>query len=223
MKGKNLIFDSSSLITLSMNGLLDELERLKKIFKGDFLITKEVEHECVSRPMKIKKYALGAFGINKLIKNKTLVFPRVDNRKLKKETQLSLKLANHIYSARNEWLKIIQEGEASCLALAKILKNSVLVVDERTTRLLGEDPKKLEKILSRKLHSGVRIDKKNLSYFKDFKFLRSSELVYVAYKKGLVDIKGEKGLLDALLYGVKFKGCSISSDEIKEIERLEKL
>ena len=38
-----IIFDASTLISFSMNGLLGELERLKGIFKGKFLITQEVK------------------------------------------------------------------------------------------------------------------------------------------------------------------------------------
>jgi len=215
---KNLIFDSSSLITLSMNGLLDELERLKQKFKGKFLIPPSVEYESVKRPIKIKKYKLGALKIEDLIKRNVLEV--YTDEKLKKESDLTLKLANHCFSARGKWLNIIQEGEASCLALSSLLKNCILVVDERTTRLLGENPEKLRKILSGKLHTNVSLNKKNIDFFRDFKFIRSSELVYVAYKKGLVDIKDGKEILDALLYGVKFKGCSISSSEIKEIKRL---
>lgn len=215
---KNLIFDSSALITLSMNNLLDELERLKNKFKGKFLITKAVEYETILRPLGIKKYELGALKVKELLKNKVIEIS--EHEKLDKETQMALKLSNHVFSAGGEWLNIIQEGEASCLALGKMLKDSVLVVDERTTRLLGEDPEKLRKILSRKLHTDVKMNNQNLDFFKNFKFLRTSELMYVAYKKGLIDIKDGTQLLDALLYGVKYKGCAISSNEIEEIKRL---
>ena len=44
-KEKQLIFDSGPLINFAMNGSLHILERLKKEFKGDFLITKEVKDE----------------------------------------------------------------------------------------------------------------------------------------------------------------------------------
>ena len=220
MKVQNIIFDSSALITLGMNDLLDELERLRERFKGKFLITKSVESESIKRPLGIKKYKLGALKIKDLLERKIIEI--YDEEKIRKETKLTLHIANHIYSVNGDWLKIIQEGEASCLALANLLKDSVVVVDERTTRLLGEDPRKLRKILGRKLHSDVKINNKNLDFFKGFKFIRTSELMYVAYKKGLVDIKDGIELLDALLYGVKFKGCAISTDEINEIKRLEK-
>ena len=39
------------------------------------------------------------------------------------------------------------------------------------------------------------------------------------YKKKIVEF-GNHVLLDALLYAVKFKGCAISGDEIKEIKNL---
>ena len=43
--------------------------------------------------------------------------------------------------------------------------------------------------------------------------------MYIAYKKGLVRIKDKK-ILDAILYALKFKGCSISTDEIERIKKL---
>ena len=55
--------------------------------------------------------------------------------------------------------------------------------------------------------------------YKKFKVIRSTELIYVAYKKGLVKLKG-KLVLDALLWALKFKGCSISGDEIREIKKI---
>ena len=33
---KAIIFDAGTLISLSMNGLIDELRKLKKIFNGNF-------------------------------------------------------------------------------------------------------------------------------------------------------------------------------------------
>ncbi|MEK6844901.1 MAG: hypothetical protein AABX44_01460, partial [Nanoarchaeota archaeon] len=60
---KVLIFDSGSLISLSMNGLLEELKKLKKIFNGEFIITKEVKKEVVDEPIKIKMYELEALKI----------------------------------------------------------------------------------------------------------------------------------------------------------------
>ena len=43
MNKKIIIFDASTLITLAMNGMFEEIKGLKKIFKGNFIITKEVK------------------------------------------------------------------------------------------------------------------------------------------------------------------------------------
>ena len=53
---KYLIFDSGPLINYSMNGSLHIIERLKKEFKGEFLITKEVKKEIIDNPKKIKRF-----------------------------------------------------------------------------------------------------------------------------------------------------------------------
>jgi len=87
--------------------------------------------------------------------------------------------------------------------------------------MLGEKPENLERLLQKKLHTSVSFKKENFKFFKGFKFIRSSELVYVMYKKQITRLKNEL-VLDALLYAVKFKGCAISGDEIKEIKSLDR-
>jgi hypothetical protein len=59
-----------------------------------------------------------------------------------------------------------------------------------------------------------------MKIFSKFKFIRSSELVYVAYKKGIINLGNNKKVLEALLYATKFKGSSISFEEINELKRL---
>ena len=97
------------------------------------------------------------------------------------------------------------------------IKN-VLVIDERTTRVLCEKPENLKKLLQNKLHTGIKINKENLKQFRGFKVVRSAELIYIAYKKDLIKIKDKK-ILDALLYSLKYKGCAISTSEIEKIKR----
>jgi len=86
--------------------------------------------------------------------------------------------------------------------------------------MLSEAPGSLEKMMEKKLHTALDADVGLLSELKGFKFIRSAELLFVAFKKGLVPVKKSRDLLDALLYGVKFKGCAISSKEIEEMKRL---
>lgn len=218
---KALIFDSSTLINLSMNGILDILEQIKKRFKGRFLITQAVKHETVDRPLKIKKFELAALQINNLLNRKIIEMLPLGEEIYRKTREIR-ELVNSSFFAKGEALHLIDDGEASCLALSKILEEkgeqALVVIDERTTRMLCEKPENLRKLLESKLHTKVET-KKELSFFKRFKIIRSAELVYLTYKKGLIEI-GNGNLLDALLYAVKFKGCAISSEEIEEIKRM---
>ena len=70
------------------------------------------------------------------------------------------------------------------------------------------------------MHTNISLVKQNFAYFKNFQVIRSAELIYVAWKKDLVELKDGIFLLDALLYAVKSKGCAISSDEIEEIKKI---
>lgn len=223
---KVVIFDSGALISLSMNGLLEELKKLKKIFNGEFIITKEVKEEVVNTPLKIKEYELEALKIQNLIDKGFLNMPDKLGIQDKEITNLTIKfmaLANTMFIGNKNEIQLIHFGEASCLALSKILneKNikNVLVIDERTTRMLVEKPENLKELLEKKMHVQVKLRESNFKSFVGFKIIRSAELMYLAYKKNLIELKG-KEILDALLYALKFKGCAISIDEIEEIKKL---
>ena len=223
---KALIFDSGTLITLSMNCLLDVVRELKKGFDGKFLITKEVKSEIVDKPLTIKKYKLGALRLKSLIDDGTLEFPTSLNIDEKEITRLSneiLKSANEIFYSDNRSIHIIDTGEASILALNKLLKqrniNSLIAMDERTTRMLCEKPDNLKILLEHRLHKKIKQMKLGDDSFHNAKFVRSTELIYVAFKKGIIKNQS-KEMLDAMLYGAKFKGAAISGDEIKEMEKM---
>ncbi|MCK5149486.1 hypothetical protein KAJ87_00995 [Candidatus Pacearchaeota archaeon] len=223
---KVIIFDASTLITFAMNGLLPEFKELKKIFNGKFIITKDVKREIIDRPITIKRFELEALKLKQLLDEKIIEMPSclgINEDEISKKTKEILNLANNIFIGKGKNIELIQLGEASCLVLSRLLNEkkieNVIAVDERTTRMLGEKPENLERLLRKKLHTNITLKKENFYFFKGFKFIRSSELVYVAYKKGLVKLKNGP-VLDALLWAVKFKGCAISGDEINEIKRL---
>jgi len=223
---KIIIFDSSTLISLAMNGLLPELKELKKIFKGKFIITQDVKREIIDKPITIKRFELEALRLKQLLDEKTLVMPvsvGIKDSEISKKTNEILDIANDIFIGGDKNIKLIDSGEASCLALGKLLSEkkieNIIAVDERTTRMLCEKPENLDRLLEKKLHTKISLNKKNFEFFKGFKIIRSTELIYVAYKKNLVKL-GNGKLLDALLWALKFKGCSISVDEIKEIKRI---
>ena len=223
---KVIIFDSSSIINLTLNGLLGEFRELKKIFNGKFIIPEEVHQEIVDRPMEIKKFKLEALKIKELIDNKILEFPTslgIDEKKLSVKTKEAMGVANNTFFGHENAIHIIDSGETACMVLSTLLTEkgikNVISVDERTIRMLGEKPENLLEILKKKLHAGIKANRENFKFFKGFKFIRSSELIFIAYKRGLVTLK-DKQVLDALLYALKFNGCSISEEEIAEMERL---
>ena len=221
-----IIFDSGTLISFSMNGVTEIIEKLKGIFDGRFIITPDVKHEVIDRPLQIKKFSLEALKIKSLLDKKILEMPGaigLNEKEVSRKTGEMLRIANSTYQDKKRDIHIIDSGEASCLAVSKMLNEkgyeTVIAVDERTTRMLGEKPENLAELLEKRLHVKIIPNKNNYSAFKGLKFIRSAELAYVAYKKGLIDLKNGD-VLDALLYAMKFKGCAISGDEIREIERM---
>ena len=226
MTEKIIIFDASTLITLAMNGLLEELKMLKKIFKGKFIIPNEVKYEAIDRPMKIKRFELEAMKLQNLLEDKIIELPAslsIDSEKISKETETLMSIANTTFEGNGKSIHLIDLGETACLVLSKILTEkgspNVLAVDERTTRMLCEKPENLKQLFQKKLKVRIKSNQDNYPHFEGFRFIRSSEIAYIAYKKKIIRWKN-KDILDALLYGVKFKGCAISEDEIKEIKKL---
>ena len=223
---KAIIFDAGTLISLSMNGLLDELQRLKEIFNGDFLITEQVKYEIIDKPLSIKAFELEALKVQQLLEKGILKISNsygIDNSIIKLKTNEIMNLANSLFTSSRDRVSIMHLGEASCLALSKILSdkgiNNVIAIDERTTRMLVEKPENLKDLLERKLHTNIALVKKDFQPFKGFRTIRSAELMYVAWKKNLIDVKNGD-VLDALLYALKYKGCSISDEEISEIKKM---
>jgi len=235
---KYLVFDAGPIISLTLNGMLPVIEKLKGVFDGEFILTPAVKREVVDRPMKIKKFKLEALQVADLIARGVFKMSGdvVSNQKLDKETKKILKSANGVLrsTATGEKIAIIQEGEAACLAFVRLCKGeAVIVIDERTTRMLTEAPQNLESMMEGKLHTPLDSTLSLIEGWKNFKFIRSAELLYVAWKKDLIlpqldssrhrtgrGNERNKELLDALLYGVKFKGCAISSVEIEEMKKL---
>jgi hypothetical protein len=229
MTEKALIFDASSLISLAMNGLLYELKELKKIFPGKFIIPKEVKQEAIEKPLTIKRFELEALKLKELLDENILELPKslgIDSEEIAKETNKMLNLANSTFLERGKKeIHLIDLGETACLVLSKMLNErniqNLLVIDERTTRMLSEKPENLKKLLQKKLHVNIDIKKENLKNFKGFNIIRSCELMYLAYKNNLLRIK-DKRILDALLYALKYKGCAVSTEEIESIKKLDK-
>ena len=223
---KAIIFDSGALISFSMNGITELIRELKKIFSGKFLITSEIYNEIVDKPIKIKRFELEALKLKALVDEGVLEMPGslgIKDSEIEKKANEILNIANSTFQGKGKDIHILDKGECAGLALSRILDEkkvkNVLAVDERTTRLLVEKPENLKAIFEKKMNTKVTFKRENFKYFKGVKIIRSAELAYVAYKKGLVKLKNN-AVLDALLYAMKFKGAAISGDEIEEIKKL---
>ena len=64
---KYLIFDTSSLISITTNNLLNIFEQLQKKFQGEFIIAKSVKREIIDVPSKSKKFKLESIQISTLV------------------------------------------------------------------------------------------------------------------------------------------------------------
>ena len=221
---KVLIFDSGPLINLSMNGLLYICKQLKEESNIEMVITESVYEEVVKRPANIPRFELGALRIKALIDEGIIKFSKeigIDTETLNKETDRILHIMNTVLTAKGEYIAVVSRGEVSCLALSTLLNKkdveNIIAIDERTTRIFFEKINNLEKIMSEKLHCKVTADKNKVNELDSFRFIRSSEIVFVAYKKGYIGINDKKAL-EALLYATKYKGASISWEEIEELK-----
>ena len=222
---KCLIFDAGPIINLALNGLTDILIRLKKIFIGKFIISANVKYEIIDHPLKIREFRLNALKIKNLFESNILELPEslnIDNSEVEKKVEEIINNVNHAFST-DVPIPLIHKGEASCLALSLILteKNidNVIVIDERTTRLIVEKPMNLKKLMEKKLHTSVNLNEKNISSLRDIRIIRTPELLFIAYKNNLLDTENKEDL-DAYLYASKIKGVSIAEEEIREIEAM---
>ncbi len=226
---KSLIFDAGPVISLATNNLLWILEPLKKKFNGKFYITEAVKGELVDRPLEIKKFKFEAIQVEKLIENGILEI--IDNDFIRENTPRLLNTANEIFSAYNNYMRIVHFAEMSVIAAANSINADAIVIDEKTTRFLVENPKVLVEILRKTLHTPIGTNDDNLKNFKDkvrtIKAIRSVELVTVAYEQGFLDNyitkipDAKRNLLESVLWGVKLNGCAVSKNEIEQIIRIE--
>ncbi|MBM3230463.1 hypothetical protein FJZ22_02295 [Candidatus Pacearchaeota archaeon] len=221
---KVCIFDSGVIINLAMNNLLYLFPILKK--KTKLVITPSVKREIIDRPLTIPRFALEALQVKELFDEGIIELPEgigIQSATLEAETKKLMDKANHFVQTNGAWVPIVSEGEISCLALSKALTEkkieNIIAIDERTTRLLIEAPRNLERLMSDKLHKRITLAYQDLSVFSIFTCIRSSELVYVAYKQGILHPKN-KQTLSAALYATKYKGASITFEEIEQLKKL---
>jgi predicted nucleic acid-binding protein len=213
-----IVVDSSSIISLAVNCMCPIMESLDV----GFLITPKVYEEIISKPSTNKRFALESMRIKRLVSSGAIGVkaPTTDLH------EKILEAANRIYSIRGSELKIIHNAEAEALSLADEVGARALMIDERTMRLLIEDPVGLKDLLAYRNRAQVRVNEIWLKRFKDvvpkIPIIRSAEIVAIAYERGLLtrmhDVE-DKSVLDAALAALKFSGCAISWEEIEEYQK----
>ena len=226
---KAMLFDAGPIISLTTNNLLWLLEPLKEKFGGEFYMTEGVRKELIEKPLRTKKFKFEALQVQHMIEKGVLKV--IKNGKLRNKAEQLIDFANSIFYVHGNPLRILQLGELESLAAAKMMNIPYIVVDERVTRLLLENPGQLEELLEKRLHTDVHVKSAKLAKLhktvEGVKLIRSFELAIIAYELGLLDKYlvnipyVRKQLLQAVLWGIKLNGCSVGQREIDEVVRIE--
>ncbi len=218
---KEIICDSSSLISITDTGLDSSLEFLSKEFGIRFTVPSSVKWEMITRPLEsdLKQYAFSAWKIQYLIDSGVL---KTHDPIPESQIEQILSFANNLFYVRGKPLTLIHRGEAEMLALAHAQGVKRILVDERTTRILIEAPFRMKEHMQQEFAVNVMVNKSNLEdfaeFFKDVEITRSSEFVILAYEYGYFDKFGinKQKALEGALYKLKYSGCSIGFDEISQ-------
>lgn len=207
-----MVADAGPLISLSNTCLLWVLQKLP----FEVLLPPRVVNEVARFPRGTKQYRLSALRISEYISSGVLREVELgrEGEEIARRVQQT---ANSVYTVRHRPLRIIQRGEAEAVALAT-LTDRVMLVDERTIRMLLEDPFELRNVLQRRVGGHVQIDRELAEELQemvgDVLMLRSADVVAYAYEEGILG-KGVE-YVEAALYALKFAGCSVSEREIRE-------
>ncbi len=217
----SILCDSSSLIALTDAGLLGALIALKQKMKGQLLITQGIIDESITYPITVPKYSFSAVRIQRALD--TGVFTVIS---FKQQTvDRILYLTNNLFYT-NKPFHLVDKGEAEILAAAVDNDLKTLVMDERTTRTIMEAPMETKKHLENEFRIKLNVNTKLLNEFQsltqNIHVIRSSEIVALAYEakyfKKFKDL--EQKAYESALYAIKFNGCAVGFDEIKELARI---
>ena len=214
----DVLCDSSSLIALAETCNVEALEHLTQRTKAHFLITAGVRDEIIARPLNIRQYAFSAVRLRNMVERGVLEVVDADAAK----TEGIMADANGAYAVGGRTATILHRGEAECLACAK----GALLIDEKTTRLLVEDPEKLRASMEVEYRQSVKVDRQRITSFREktkgTAIIRSSELLAIAHKKGFFFGFGERAdeAFHAALYSLRQSGCSISGHELEEYQKI---
>jgi len=217
---KKIVFDSSTLISLSDKCLMNVMGRMAKGEGVYFLIPQSVLDETVLYPIKIRKFELNAVRISNAIDRDWLNIVKSTKTTRQNIARIE-KLADNACMADNKPLKILQRGEIETLAVAKELGADAIAIDERTTRMLMEEPSALKEVLQNRLKKKIRMNNQVVKEFREFvgsiPVVRSVELIALSYERDYFgeELPKNKTALEAALFAAKLSGCAVSGEEIK--------
>jgi len=221
---RSIFFDSSTLISIAMSCTLKPFIKLQEDFEGDFAITPTVKAETIDRALRTLRFKYEGYRLNSLLKKGILkLYPE---EKYKSEIEDMIQLMNRTFYAWGKPITIVHPGEISALVVALENEADAYAVDERTTRLLIENPEEVAKLMSSKLHTYIEIDKSNLKELKRRlsgpPVIRSTEFAIAAFMKGYLPEKS-RDILKGVLWALKLNGCAITTNEINSyVRRLSK-
>ena len=209
-----IVSDSGPLISLAENCITWVLRKIA----NPIIIPKAVEYEAVIHPLKINRYEFNAMRIRQMIDEGEILIDKTD---VSKKTKEIMGLVNNLVFYKNKPLHIMHEGESEVLALALERGLSTVLIDERTARLVVENPRQIKDYMESRLDLDLRVNENNMKklegMFRNVKVLRSTEIAVFAYENGLLSEYGTgTGVLEAALYGLKHTGCAINEREIGE-------
>jgi len=184
---------------------------------ADFIITKSVYDEIITNPKRLGHRLMGPLNFSALVKSGVLHVEEASREK----TGEILEVSNNIYYAHHKPMAIIQKGEAEALALTGT--DNTLLIDERTLRFLIERPNELKDLLQFRTHHSISMSegrrKEFQKYCQGVSIIRSSEIVAIAYEKGILSKYfegGKREVLETCLYSLRSKGCSLSNEDIQD-------
>lgn len=207
--------DSSFIISLALNCMLNIFDILSE--RVDFIIGRKVYIETVDRALNSKRHRFQAIRILKRIKEGKIRLIEIPERKIQKV----MNIANNIFFSNRKNIEIVHVGETEAVIIAREYEVPLLGIDEKTMRLLIEDPYRLREIIESRTHRPIEIDEDNLGRWskmvKGVKVIRSADLfVYVVRKDYLQNYPLKEKMLEGGLWSLKFSGCAISDEEIRE-------
>jgi len=213
---RDLIFDSSALISLGNTGLITFFEKFKeKNPKINLYITEDVYNETIGIKEKVIRFGwlaiqyenLIAKGIIKIIKNLEINSKEIED------------VSNSIFSTRHGKLEILQAGELQSVAYA-LANNCVLVIDEIVTRWLIDSPSKLHDLMESRYKQKVFYDKFKLNNvskkLSNLLVIRSVDFIAFGIEKGYFSHYKGLDFKKPLLYSLKYSGCATTYEEIDD-------